>query len=142
MHLVAVFVRAVNTLLVTKPRAGLAEVNFPRDGVTYRGGGLPDEHKDFFMAGKSFRVAGFLASSFSKNVALNFMCTADMERNEPCVLWEIHVDPEGARIPTRRCCHVNYVERTLVNYPEEEYLFAPYSPFTVESVSMCTFVCM
>ncbi len=94
------------------------------------------------MAGKSFRVAGFLASSFSQARALGFMCAADSQRNEPCVLWEVHVDPEGEFLPTRRCYHVNYVQRNLLNYEEEEYLFAPYSPFTVEHVSACMCVYM
>ena len=42
------------------------------------------------------------------------------------VLWRVRIDPE------RRCLHVNLVEKS--NVPgEEEYLFAPYSAFTVLS---------
>jgi hypothetical protein len=57
------------------------------------------------------------------------------ERGEPCVMWEVHVDPAGKYSPARRCKHVNYVERTNV-VEEKEYLFAPYSPFTVTEVCM------
>ena len=127
-----VFVRAVNTLLVTRASPTI-QTRFPPNGVTYQGGGLPDQHRDFYQVGKSFRVAGFLATSFVREVAEGFMCFAD-RRGEPCVLWEIHVDPAGERSPARRCKHVNYVTRH--NIPgEEEYLYAPYSPFTVREVS-------
>ena len=41
--------------------------------------------------------------------------------------WQVRIDP------TRKCVHVNLVEKS--NVPgEEEYLFAPYSAFTVTSV--------
>jgi hypothetical protein len=41
---------------------------FPPGGSTYRGGGLPDEHRDFFTVGKQFRVPMFLATSMDQNV--------------------------------------------------------------------------
>ena len=41
---------------------------FPPGGSTYRGGGLPDEHKAFFTVGKQFRVPMFLATSMDQNV--------------------------------------------------------------------------
>ena len=40
--------------------------------------------------------------------------------------WQVRIDP------TRKCVHVNLVKKS--NVPgEEEYLFAPYSAFTVMS---------
>ena len=42
------------------------------------------------------------------------------------MLWQVRIDSE------RKCAHVNLVKKT--NVPgEEEYLFAPYSAFTVIS---------
>jgi hypothetical protein len=128
----AVIVRAVNTLLITR-REDVHMVKFPPNGITYRGGGLPDAHRGFFTAGKKYRVPGFLATSFSRNVAEKFMRWADM-REEPCVLWIVHVDPDGEYSEARKCMHVNFVERSNVE-GEDEYLFAPYAPFTVRQAS-------
>jgi hypothetical protein len=136
-----VLARAVNELLLWR-RKDAARCRFPPKAVTYRGGGLPDQYKSFYQVGKVFRVAGYLATSFSQATAEEFMCMAG-QREEPCVLWEIHVDPEGEHSATKRCQHVAYV--THANVPgEEEYLYAPYAPFTVKSVSMylCMYVCV
>jgi hypothetical protein len=133
----AVIVRAINTLLLTR-RGSIQMVRFPNKGITYRGGGLPDQHRRFFQPDKKYRVPGFLATSFLRNVAENFMVWADM-RGEPCVMWIVHVDPEGENSQAKRCMHVNYVERTAPGVPiEEEYLFAPYAPFTVKEVCSCS----
>jgi hypothetical protein len=127
----AVIVRAISMLLVIR-RLTIQVIKFPPNGVVFRGGGLPEEHRGFYESGREFRVPGFLASSFAKETAEHFMCSA-RARGEPCVMWEIHVDPAGERSPAKRCMHVNYVERS--NLPGEmEYLFAPYSPFTVKQV--------
>jgi hypothetical protein len=129
----AVIVRAINTLLITR-RGDLGMVKFPPNGITYRGGGLPDAHRSFFTAGKKYRVPGFLATSFSQKVAEDFMMYAD-GRGEPCVLWIVHVHPDGEHSKARRCMHVNFVERSNVQ-GEDEYLFAPYAPFTVRQASL------
>jgi hypothetical protein len=135
---IAVVVRAINTLLVSR-RSDVNVIRFPPNGVTYRGGGLPDAHRDFFQAGKKYRVPGFLATSFARHVVDDFMLWAD-QRGERCVLWEIHVDPEGDRFKARRCMHVSYVEHRALGVPlEEEYLFAPYAPFTVREVCAHSF---
>jgi hypothetical protein len=49
------------------------------------------------------------------------------------VMWVVHVDPAGEHDPAKRCKHVNFVQHSLVP-GEQEYLFAPYSIFTVRSV--------
>jgi len=101
----AVIVTAINTLLVTR-RDGMAIMRFPRNGKTYRGGGLPAQHRVFFTPGKMFRVAGFLATSFLEAKAQEFMCMAD-RRGEPCVMWEVRLDPEAERLPARRSVRVS-----------------------------------
>jgi hypothetical protein len=129
----------MNILLVTR-REEHESIRFPPNGVVHRGGGLMPEHMSFFQVGKEFRVAGFLATSFSRKKAEYFMLFAD-NRKEPTILWEIHVDPRGADSPVHRCKHVSYVQRTNVD-GEEEYLFSPYSPFIVKEVGFLMRICM
>ena len=125
----AAFTHALNTLQITRREDG-ANLSFPPNGVTYRGGALPNDHKKFYKVGALFRAAGFLATSFSQDNASEYMCRASVG-GEPCVLWEVHVDPAGGQSQAMRCKHVCYLEHG----GEKEYLFAPYSPFTVDSVS-------
>jgi len=69
----------------------------------------------------------YLATSKSKKVSQQVFCKREAENGRPPILWIIHLHP------TFQCVHVNYVDRT--NVPgEEEFLFAPYSVFTVISV--------
>ena len=49
-----------------------------------------------------------------------------MRGGDNCVLWRVRIDP------ARKCHHVNLVKRTHVD-GENEYLFVPYSVFTVLS---------
>ena len=50
--------------------------------------------------------------------------------------WVIHFDPRGATSFRYRCKHVNLVTRRVPGLPDErEYLFAPYSAFSVLSAS-------
>eukprot|EP01046_Picozoa_sp_COSAG06_P041204 COSAG06_NODE_5087_length_3731_cov_98.491465_2_plen_97_part_00 len=46
----------------------------------------------------------------------------------------LHIDPAGDHDADRRCKHVNYVSHSHVG-GEAEFLFAPYSIFTVHSVN-------
>ena len=78
---------------------------------------------NFFVQGRKFRQPAYLATSFSEQVARGFIADRG---GDDCTLWRVHIDPE------RKCVHVNLVKKT--NVPgEEEYLFAPYSTFTVLS---------
>ena len=86
-------------------------------------------HRDFFVEGKKYRVPGFLATSFSDDVAKNhFMVSAESRGEEP-TLWTVRLDRRGATDPQHRCLHVNLLEGD-----EQEFLFVPYSTFTVEAV--------
>jgi ankyrin repeat protein len=131
--------RAINTLCVVR---GLAvdQLLFPKDGITYRGGGFDNAHKGFFTEGKQFRVPGFLATSFSKKVAKNFRDKiATPPPGGSRILWLIRIDPEGETDPVKRCKHVNFVSNSHIvdadgNPREAEFLFAPYSTFTIKSV--------
>ena len=113
--------RAINQLCVTANRETAAV--HPPDLVCYRGAGFDDRYRSFFVAGRVFRQPAYLATSFSREVALRFLRRSTMAAK---VLWIVRIDP------VLKCVHVNLVTRS--NVPgEEEYLFAPYSTFTVAS---------
>jgi hypothetical protein len=114
--------RAINLLLVCdaakKPRAV---------SMVYRGGGLPDEHRAFFTLKKTYRVPMFLATSVCRETSQDRFCRrAEVKNQLPPVLWIIQLDERG-------CKHVNYLHTTECE-GEQEYLFVPYSVFTVEKV--------
>ena len=47
-------------------------------------------------------------------------------------LWAARLDGRGATNPAHRCLHVSLLEAQ--EYGEQEFLFVPYSAFTVEAV--------
>ena len=114
--------RAINLLCVTA--AGSTDLQaavHPADNVCFRGGGFDDRYRSFYVSGRHFRQPAYLATSFSRAVASEFIGRSDMPSK---VLWLVRIDPQ------RKCLHVNLVKRSNV-HGEEEYLFAPYSAFTV-----------
>ena len=52
------------------------------------------------------------------------------------VHWTIKLDPRGEKSFMFQCKHVNYLEKLTNVAGEGEYLFAPYSVFTVVSVTV------
>jgi hypothetical protein len=135
-----VIVRAINSLCVL--RHDPSKLVYPAAGMTYRGGGMPLHHvlqvagqpPPFFVAGKKYRIPMFLATSDKAHVAENFMAMA-AHRGDPPVIWTIKVDARGASQVMYRCKHVNQVCKT--NVPGEfEFLYAPYSVGTIESVTL------
>eukprot|EP00039_Didymoeca_costata_P002830 m.62946 g.62946 ORF g.62946 m.62946 type:complete len:420 (+) comp11546_c0_seq2:85-1344(+) len=133
MQPLSVIARSINKVCVT--RTSEPASSFPPDACVYRGAVIPKEHIPFFSVGKKYRVPGFLATSFQKRVALRF-CQNSWRGNEgksPAVLWEVQVDPMGKHDSSKICKQACYIERT--NVPDEaEYLFAPYSVFTVKRI--------
>jgi len=135
-----IVVRAINSLCVM--RHDPSKIVVPPGGMTYRGGGMPlhlvvqmpGQPPPFFVAGKKYRIPMFLATSEKRQVAENFMVMA-AHSGDPPVMWTIKVDPRGAAQLLYRCKHVNQLP--MSNVPGEfEYLFAPYSVGTIESVTM------
>ena len=108
--------RAINRLCVSIP----PQPPFPPGNVCYRGGGFDDQYRSFFVAGRHFRQPAYLATSFSRAVADGFIARSNMPSK---ALWLVRIDP------VRKCRHVNLVRNTHV--AEQEYLFTPYSAFTV-----------
>ena len=88
-------------------------------------------------------MPAFLATSFSEDKARHFihMATGAAER----VLWIVHTDLRGDPAHAEhddqyRCKHVNFVQHSTIeddagNPQEDEYLFAPYSVFSVREVN-------
>ena len=113
--------RGINKLCVSIP----PRPPFPPGDVCYRGGGFDDRYRSFFVGSRKYRQPAYLATSFSEAVARQFI----VERGgDDCVLWRVRIDP------VRKCHHVNLVTKTVPGLPDEqEYLFAPYSAFTVLS---------
>ena len=116
--------RAINQLCVT-PDAQPPQPPFPPNFVCFRGGGFEDKFRDFFFAGREFRQPAFLATSFLESKADFFIRRSGMASK---IKWLVHIDQE------RKCRHVNLVTKRVPGLPDErEYLFAPYSAFTVIS---------
>jgi len=101
---------------------------FPRDGIVYRGGAFNNCFRTFFAIGKKYRVPGYLATSLRRKIAVSFALRA--AENMARVLWRISVDTRGITDPIYRCRHAFVLEKTHIP-GEEEYLFVPYSTFTV-----------
>ena len=84
-------------------------------------------YKDFFAAGREFRQPAYLATSFSQATADGFIARSSDPQK---VRWIVRIDPE------RKCAHVNLVTKRVPGLPDEqEYLFVPYSAFTVARVA-------
>ena len=128
----AAMARALDALCVAPERDFAAA--FPPGGISWRGTGFEDACRYFFTPGKTYRVPGFLATSFSRDVAERFIFNNATALNKPAVLWKVHVDPEGEQNRDRLCKHVNYVAKTHVP-GEREYLFTAYSVFTIRQVT-------
>jgi len=107
---------------------------------------MPRAFRDFFVAGKRYRAPMFLATSFEEFVAEQFMRRLEPAADEQSpphqepTLWTFHFD---ASLPeNRRCVHVNFIDKNDGSLngvaanegAEDEFLFAPYSAFTVRSV--------
>jgi hypothetical protein len=135
-----IFFRGINTRRVRRVNKGDVDTSFPRNGETWRGGSFRKEHAAFFerMLDKKYRVPGFLASSTKRSIAAKFAFEAYEDATiHPCVIWRITFDPRGKHHPEYRVQHMTFVSKTLVE-GEEEYLFAPYSVFTLVSARWST----
>ena len=105
MRHLATLVRGINTLCVIRRPSGA--VNFPSNGICWRGGGLSDEHQTFYVPGKVYRVPGFLATSFSQDKAEEFLYRAHVLAGHPAIKWVVHLDARGATQHKYRCRHVD-----------------------------------
>ena len=135
----AAITHALNAFCVSR-RSGGSRVRWPPKHLTYRGTAMPRDKREFFTVGKKYRAPMFVATSFSEKVAVNFLKRLDPPTDhqtpplqEP-TLWRFHLD---GNLPEReRCMQANFIDRTDGTVRgEDEFLFAPYSVFTVRAVS-------
>jgi hypothetical protein len=131
MQHLCILVRSINMLCIV--RRDPAKQIFPPRMCTFRGGELPLKHAEFYEAGKNYRVPGFFATSFNEDVAYRFLYIKFAEGKTP-VKWIVELDPRGRDALQYRCKHVNFCKNSDVP-GEEEFLFAPYSVFTVISLT-------
>jgi len=116
-------IRGLNQLCIAE--RGLKNMCWPVDNLLYRGAGLPDSQQLDFTANKKYRCPMYLATSKNRDTSLDFCRRIGIDQKP--ILYTIHLDPKY------KPYHVNYVERTQVA-GEDEFLFVPYSVFTVVSV--------
>ena len=127
--------RSINSRRVNREITDICidEQSYPDKGETWRGGGFRREHRKFYnsIKGEKYRVPGFLATSNQKSVAAAFVYKCDPDH--PVAMWCIKFDKRGKDQPQYRVQHMSLVANTLIE-GEHEYLFAPYSVFTLVSV--------
>ena len=68
----ATLTRAINQMCVTFGQGAEAHAHPPNDEC-FRGGGFDDQFRGFFTQGKKFRQPAFLATSFARATADNFI---------------------------------------------------------------------
>eukprot|EP00729_Bicosta_minor_P005524 gene5524-5614_t len=131
-------VQGVNALLVTA-RDSDASDHFPDKGVVFRGAVIPVHLVDsFFTPEKKYRVPGFLATTFNLDIAHVFCeraykASQSAGMDSAAVIWVVHVDKRGASNQRYRNRNASLIRKSQVE-GEEEYLFVPYSVFTVTKV--------
>ena len=131
----AVIFRSINSRRVQRigDAKHIATATYPPKGETWRGSSFRNEFQDFFtnLVGKKYRVPGFLATSNKRKVAVGFVIR--VQEHLPRALWRIQFDRRGKCDHAYCVQHMSLVSKTLVK-GEHEYLFAPYSAFTLVSV--------
>ena len=84
--------------------------------------------------GQPIRIAGAFATSFDRAQADIFVQLA-VDAQRPGVLFLVSLDPRGETSLHYRCKHVSLLTDGMVS-SEKEFLFTPYSIFTVKNVTM------
>ena len=133
----ATVAKGINQLCLTR-RSTQDDVKFPPGGRCFHGGGFDDAFRGFYTVGKRYRVRGFLATSFSEDIAEEFLYRAHHRElyppGQPAIKWIIELDPRGESQFKYRCKQVNLVQRANVA-GETEFLFAAFSTFEVLEVA-------
>ena len=138
-------IRNITTRLVTRRLSAKISAyelspTYPPEGETWRGGGFDPNCRPFFeklRGDKKYRVPGFLASSTDKSIAETFASVNSQYGAKPSAVWRIKFDRRGKTEEKYRVRHMSFVMNTSVP-GEAEYLFAPYSVFTLQSVKWGT----
>lgn len=109
---------------------------WPKDNLLYRRAEIPTEEKVHFIERKKYRCPVFLAASTKQKVDVRF-CNRTHQRNkkEP-ILFILHLDEKNETKRTK-CFNVRYLGANPFPSDDhkDEFLFAPYSVFTIRSVT-------
>ena len=131
---------ALNSFCVTRRQDSATPTAWPASNITYRGTAMPKRHRTFFTVGKRYRAPMFLATSVREYVSVDSflmrLAPPNDDQTPPSqepVLWRFHLD--GTLPQNRRCLQANFIDRTDGTVNEEhEFLYSPYSAFTVRAV--------
>ena len=85
-------------------------------------------------------MRNYLATSYKRTKADSFAIRAwsyyqnkSPPEDQPAVIFQIQVDPRGKEDPSKLCQNVNKIVKRAKGVPDEhEYLFTPYSVFTIK----------
>jgi hypothetical protein len=115
---------------------------FPPNAITYRGMTIPKEEIEFYCANqtKKYRAPMYVATSFSKDTASQFLLISAGGGRE-YVMFYFYFNPQGVHNPVYRCRNVSLITKRAAGISDEyEYLFVPYSVFSIRNVK-CQVVC-
>eukprot|EP00039_Didymoeca_costata_P005973 m.86303 g.86303 ORF g.86303 m.86303 type:complete len:435 (+) comp13052_c1_seq2:325-1629(+) len=131
MEYIIILARAIKELCLADLASPQA-LPFPPNNCVYRGAVIPKKNLEFYTVGKRYRARGFLASSFSESIARQYCQDVWDEHDQAyeSVLYVIHIDPFGKYDRTKLCKNANILKKSL-NEGDTEYIFTPYSVFTV-----------
>ena len=104
----------------------MRESGNPRKEV-YRGTGFDSAHRGFFVEGKTYRVPMYIATTTSRQVAQAFISRANT--GDSHVMWLIIMDA------TSPMYNASLVKKNTLIPGEEEFLFVPYSVFTIDKAT-------
>ena len=116
-------------------------LKFPPGGLVYRGSSLPSGQVAFFAglsSGEKFRLQSYVATSFDKSVAKDFLeRSLGSSPSNDGVIFIIKVDPDGEINPKKVCRNANLITKRAIGLPDEsEYLFTAYSVFSFVDIEI------
>ena len=137
--------RSLNLLRVHRADTSVtvSDQTYPPAGETWRGTSFRPRFRPFFerMLHRKYRVPGYLSTSSKQSVAAGFVLKAiKADKNHPCAIWRIMFDSRAEIDPAYLVQHMSFVRNSLCP-AEHEYLFVPYSVFTLISVEWSEEMC-
>lgn len=121
--------RLMNTLIVTDRSVRKdARIPSPKNNETFRGSGIPWIEVQKFIVGLSYRVSMFVATAFVKKTAYNFLKKVASPLVPVLFIFQLDED--------LGVDHAMYLEGLTLVEGEWEFLYSPYSAFTVVKVEL------
>jgi len=122
------FGRSLNFFLSNRAQKRVSQC-LPSTNYSTRCCWLSKDAVEWFVLHLVYRYAGYLASTDKPMVALDFLInTFRLPHIDVPVMFRFHFGEDG-------CAHVKKLEDHTTEHGENEWLFAPYSTFTVEKAA-------